>query len=175
MTGLVDLVFPDGVIALSSIVKIGEPREVRRSWGSSRVRDVSCADGSTHSLGVPFVDGLLRRPMQLMPAEPGTFALHVWGTADDGGVNRTPVIAWALCVDGEVRPVTPQGVNNGGMMRDGEGYVLMPNGSVQSVGEHADEVWFDSVEDYCAGAWEREKAIRAARKAAPATNDGVVA
>lgn len=165
MTGLVDLVFPDGIIALNSIVKIGEPRDARRSWGTQRFRQIECADGSTHQMGVSFVDDLMRRPTQLMPAAPETFALHVWGTAKDGGVNRTPVIAWAICVDGEIRPVTPQGVNDGGMMHDGEGYVLMPNGSVQSVGEHADEVWFDSVDEYAASVWERKAAIDAEKSA----------
>ncbi len=168
MTGLVDLVAPDGVIALGSIVTIGEPRERTRRWGKTRVRDITCADGSVHAMGVAFVDSLLRRPMQLMPAEAGTYALNAWSDEDERGVSKVPVIAWALCVDGDVRPVTPQGVNSGGMMDDGEGYVLMPNGSVQAIGEHTEPVWFDTLDEYSAHVW---KAIEA-RRSAPSAVEG---
>lgn len=174
MTGLVDLIFPDGIVSLDSIVKVNAPFKVERHGMTMSDREIVMTDGTKHVMGAAFVDRLMRRPTHLVPVEAGTFALHAWASDEERGVIKSPVIAWALCLDGEVRPVTAQGVNDGDMMHDGEGYVLMPGGSVQSVGEHVDPVWFDTLTEYSEHMW----AALAARTAAapnPDPNGGGVA
>ncbi|MFV0922761.1 hypothetical protein ACR720_04645 [Sphingomonas parapaucimobilis] len=90
---------------------------------------------------------IMAHPLQLLPAEPGTKALRAYADGGDEGVDKTPVIAWALCFDGSIRIVTPAGVDDGRMWRDGTGYVEMPDGTVHAVGE-LDYVSFDSVDAY---------------------------
>lgn len=89
-------------------------------------------------------------PLQLVPAIPGIEALMVDVEGDEPYVNRSPVIAWARCFDGSVRIVTPAGVDDGHMWPEGQGYVLMPDGSVHSVGEYLDVVRFDNLDAYVA-------------------------
>ncbi|MDY0957862.1 hypothetical protein SOM26_04100 [Sphingomonas sp. CFBP8993] len=78
---------------------------------------------------------IMARPLQLLPAEPGIKALRAYADGGDEGIDKTPVIAWALCFDGSIRIVTPAGVDDGRMWRDGTGYVEMPDGTVHAVGE----------------------------------------
>lgn len=89
-------------------------------------------------------------PLQLVPANPGIEALMIDATEGEPYVNRSPVIAWARCFDGSVRIVTPAGVDDGHMWKEGQGYVLMPDGSVHSVGEYLDVCRFDSLDAYVA-------------------------
>lgn len=89
-------------------------------------------------------------PLQLVPANPGIEALMVDAEGDDPYVNRSSVIAWARCFDGSVRIVTPAGVDDGHMWKEGQGYILMPDGSVHSVGEYLDVVRFDNLDAYIA-------------------------
>ncbi|MBB3347349.1 hypothetical protein [Sphingomonas sp. BK069] len=96
------------------------------------------------------VDRILTTPTQLIPAQPDTYLLWCW-TAELGiSVGKNPVIAWALCVDGRMRPVTAQGVNDGDTDPDRDFYVLMPNKSVQCTNEHAENPFYDTLDEYAA-------------------------
>lgn len=57
---------------------------------------------------------------------------------------RTRVIAWALCFDGEVRPVTPNGVNDG---NGRDVYVELADGSIEAVGEWVDPCGFADADE----------------------------
>jgi hypothetical protein len=98
------------------------------------------------------VFAIMRRPVQLLPAEPGT--CHIWAGVDrpeDGGeywVMTTPVIAWALCVDGEVRFVTARGVNDAGSGHYDELYIETPGGSIQGAGRDYEHPFFADRDAY---------------------------
>lgn len=89
-------------------------------------------------------DGILQTPVQLIPAEPGTRVIRVFD--QEPKVWYARVIAWALCLDGEIRAVTPNGINDG-IGYDGEAYVEMPTGEIEAVGEWTDPCRFDSADD----------------------------
>lgn len=93
---------------------------------------------------------LASQPLQLIPATPGIEAMTVGFDDDEPYVNRAPVIAWARCFDGSVRIVTPAGVDDGHIWKEGQGYVLMPDGSVHAVGEYLDVCRFDTLAAYVA-------------------------
>jgi hypothetical protein len=61
------------------------------------------------------VRSLMSRPAQLLPAQSGSMLLYVSADREGAFVTRTPLIAWALCLDGLIRPVTPSGVDDGDM------------------------------------------------------------
>lgn len=83
---------------------------------------------------------LLERPVQIIPALGGTSIVSWDVSLTPPELWRTPVIAWALCLDGEVRPVTPGGVNDA---VHGPTYVEMPGGKIEAVGEWGDPPGFD--------------------------------
>lgn len=81
------------------------------------------------------VEGLLKRPVQLIPAEPGSKLIWTDIETDGPVVSPSPLIARALCVDGEVRPVTPAGIDDGmGNPRFGW-FVQMPDGQFWHTGD----------------------------------------
>lgn len=111
-----------------------------------------------HSGGEPLkmfaVDyaALEARPVQIMPAESGTRLLTVFGGFTDDEqpfVDKLPVIAWALCFDGQVRPVTPAGVNRGynpASLGDWyPDYLELPNGDIHQFGFEAEPENFENV------------------------------
>jgi hypothetical protein len=116
------------------------------------------------------------RPVHLMPVEPGTRLLTVFvGQTEDEQpfVDKSPVIAWALCVDGQVRPVTPAGVvrgfnpaSSGNWYPD---YLELPDGAIHQFGYDAEPENFDSIAVVIARETRRQRnyeAERAARAAA---------
>lgn len=105
-------------------------------------------DGEVRKVTLDTYQRIVSHPLQLMPAQPGVYALKAYFETGTGEVEKTPVIAWARCVDGSIRIVTPQGVDDGHEWADGRGYVLMPDGSVQAVGEEYAVGGFASVEAY---------------------------
>ncbi|MHA0330301.1 hypothetical protein [Sphingomonas melonis] len=109
-------------------------------------------------------------PLQLVPANPGIEALQVSFDGDGPYVNRSPVIAWARCFDGSIRIVTPAGVDDGHMWKDGQGYVLMPDGSVHAVGEYLDVCGFESLEKYIAHEVDEHRQREEARALAEANS-----
>ena len=128
--------------------------------------------GKSVSLSPSELDMFLMRPTQLIPALAGTYVLNIWieegSTA--GEVYKSAVVAWALCFDGEVRPVTPYGVN-GGHSVISTVHVELPDGSVRSTSVHDENPTFDNVEAYrlVEGARKlKERADQAARTRAAA-------
>lgn len=93
---------------------------------------------------------ILQAPVQLLQAQPGTFVLWAWRDYGVAQVGKRAVIAWALCFDGEIRCVTPQGVNDGDGPTTGDVYVEMPDGSVQAQCPYAEHRDFDNVAAYLA-------------------------
>ena len=112
------------------------------------------------------------RPVQLMPAEPGTRLLTVFvGQTEDEVpfVDKLPVIAWALCIDGQVRPVTPAGVvrgfnpaSSGNWYPD---YLELPNGAIHQFGYDAEPEDFVSVAMVIERETRRQRNYEAERKA----------
>lgn len=90
---------------------------------------------------------IMAHPQQLIPAQPGIMALSACVEDGVSEVSKTPVIAWALCFDGSIRIVTPMGVDDGRMWKNGWGYIEMPDGAVHAVGD-LDYVSFPSVDAY---------------------------
>jgi hypothetical protein len=115
---------------------------------------------SSVTIGEHARDRIVSHPLQLMPAQPGTYALHPYDDEGTLKIGKTPLIAWALCFDGSIRIVTPQGVDDGHAWKEGQGYVLMPDGTVQAVTEYLDYISFDTLDEYLA----HEVAERAARE-----------
>lgn len=98
---------------------------------------------------------ILKAPVQLIPAAAGTWLLWVW--LDDGKptVGRNPVVAWALCFDSRMRPVTAAGVDDDDNDPDHSVYVEMPDGTVQSTNSHDDQCFYDDCEAYRLGEGEK--------------------
>jgi len=134
-------------LSLSSIVKLSRVRDPK---DDQHTYEVVTDDGKTRGLSNHAYDRLVSAPTQLMPAQPGLLALSASFDGDVPYVHRTPVIAWALCVDGSIRVVTPAGVDDGHAWQEGQGYVLMPDGTVQGVGEYLDHGSFDTFEGWLA-------------------------
>lgn len=108
------------------------------------------ADGTTNT-GLMTWERFGQTPVQLIPSEPGTSFLHVF-TGEAGpaewSVEGVPLIGWALCVDGEVRPVTASGINDGvSEPQDIGNFVAMPNGKIVSCSSWASCAWFDNIEE----------------------------
>lgn len=154
MSGFIENYGVDGrpAIAIAEIERIGPPRPRQEPYCA--VRTATLRSGAAYELNDFEVDQLMRRAVQLLPAAPDTWLLSVDIHREEGDAYgetfRAPVIAWALCVDGEIRAVTPNGVNDGrGDHVEGSGghHVLMPDGTVQGVGEHAEPCCAADVEE----------------------------
>lgn len=106
-------------------------------------------DGTT-STGLTTWERFGETPVHLIPAEPGTNFLHVFTGGDEASewsVEAVSLIGWALCIDGDVRPVTASGVNDGVSEPEDIGnFVEMPNGKVVSCSSWASHGWFDNTE-----------------------------
>jgi hypothetical protein len=109
---------------------------------------------------------LLERPIQIMPAEPGT---QIVCLLEEDEVYYKPVIGWALCFDGQVRPMTPAGVDKSYMGSSdtyGASYIRLPSGVVMC--DVPGDGIFDSVDDLVSerGAARRHRAAIQERDAA---------
>lgn len=93
-------------------------------------------------------DELMRRPLQIIPAEAGISFLHIDLAGD--GAWREPVIAWALCMDGQVRPVCPGGVNDDVSDSQHAVYVEMPDKTVRAIGAYAEPPYAATVDELVA-------------------------
>lgn len=98
-------------------------------------------DGETVDLWEHDRDALLRRPLQLLPAEPGWSIIRTNDRGDEPWTMREPVIGWAVCFDGEIRPVAPNGIPNDSKRCT---YVEMPGGRIEGVTEWADPPGFEN-------------------------------
>jgi hypothetical protein len=146
MIGMFDMDWQNSV-PLSKIERIAHTGTDKH--GQPQYRIFMDGGGSGELSGFAYTR-IASTPLQLVPANPGIEALMVDVDGDETYVNRSPVIAWARCFDGSVRIVTPAGVDDGHMWKEGQGYVLMPDGSVHSVGEYLDVIRFDNLDAYVA-------------------------
>jgi hypothetical protein len=156
--GIIQIVTGDRAIRLDSIQSIGPSHRKTEGHGERKWS----FDARTAYLDGPLRDGerqtatltegeyerLLRRPVQLLPAEPGTSLIRGWAGGASVEMISTPVVAWALCVDGEMRPMTPNGVNDG-YSDDGPDdtglFVELPGGRIEGIGEHTDPPFYENV------------------------------
>lgn len=96
---------------------------------------------------------LMMRPVQIMPAEPGTRLILVYSLPCDetAMADTDPVLAWALCMDGQVRPVLPSGVRRDFRFNDQNvwhpDYVQLPNGKIYQFGLETDPGVYASIEE----------------------------
>jgi hypothetical protein len=146
MMGMFDLDWRTS-LPLSKITKIVE---AGKGKGGQNQYRISLEGGGNEELSAFAYTRIASTPLQLIPANPGIEALQVSVDGDGPYVNRSPVIAWARCFDSSIRIVTPAGVDDGHMWEEGQGYVLMPDGSVHAVGAYLDVCRFDNLEDYVA-------------------------
>ena len=167
--GLLQIVTGDRAISLDSIRSIGPRYKRRETWtGGTHAYDARVIylrgpedDRSTAIVTQREFEALMRQPLQLMPAQPGTTLLRPYfPETGDLQIFATDVIAWALCVDGVVRPVTPGGVNDGG---DDEGnlqtgvFVELPGGKLEGVGADTEPSGYANIAEMRADLTERFK------------------
>ncbi len=124
---------------IESIGPCSQRKSVTDEWWAVRRR----GDADTVYLSERMRQKLIRRPVQIMPIDPA-YALVRFGCDADGPWSFSdPILAWALCYDGEMRPVTRDGVD-GGIPIDEPVYVRMPDGTMEA-GPHCDRI--DSLEE----------------------------
>ncbi|WP_230771102.1 hypothetical protein [Sphingomonas sp. Leaf4] len=110
---------------------------------------------------------LASRPVQLLPANlPTEFVC--WNDDGELDVWFEPVIGWALCFDGQVRPVTAGGVCNGSYSDRDDDYVRYPDGRIRAIGNTAYMVGFDDTDAFRTHLLD-VRAIAAEHRAAAAT------
>lgn len=131
MIGFYETLSTPGIIRLDDIEHIADAQPNEHGVP---VHKVTLRTGKTFTIFGSDRGGLLRRPVQLVAAEPGTRMIWIHGS-DMITPQYARVVAWALCFDGEVRPVTPNGVCDG---RGGNAYVELADGTVEGVGEWTD-------------------------------------
>lgn len=133
-------------IPLSAIHRVGGARANAHGVKMHRLETALDGEFERFSLFESEHEELMRRPIQLTPAEPGTRLCHVTASGTEPGIWKTPVTAWAICLDGQVRPVTPAGVNDGcGEPAEGF-YVEMPDGTIEATSEWADTTHYPNAE-----------------------------
>jgi len=144
MIGVFRLGASDRFRRLDEIDRLGmsHSKEGERARYFAKMRD-----GETVDLWEHDRDALLRRPLQLLPAEPGWFIIRMFRGDGDPETYREPVIGWAICLDGEIRPVAPNGIPNDSKQSI---YVEMPGGRIEGVTEWADPPGFESVAEMTA-------------------------
>lgn len=128
--------------ALSDILRIAPPR--KGAADHYETCTVYLASGKEIQIARSEADDIMARAIHVIPAEPHTNALHF--DLEGGGIFRTPIIAWALCADGELRLITPTGMNDG---MDDESvergpYAELPDGRVCGVGQFVEPSSADS-------------------------------
>jgi hypothetical protein len=160
MLGFVETLCSRGAVRLDDIERVAEerPNEHGVMLRKVHMRGGQIFDTFSHENG-----GLLTRPVQIIPANPGTSIIRIY--LDDGEPEtlRSAVIAWGLCLDGEVRPIAPGGVCDG-LHRDT--HVELPDGSIEGVTEWSEPAGFKNAESMLAYyVAERDKQIGAAERA----------
>lgn len=80
---------------------------------------------------------LMERPVQLLPADQGTELLRPY-VDEEPFVDALPVLAWALCFDGEMRPVLPSGVHGRHEAHPFNDFLQLPDGRIFEFGREAE-------------------------------------
>jgi hypothetical protein len=140
MIGLMSNAWLGAEYSLGMIEELGPEHRAAKSQGGHKVRTLRLQGGKTTDLGEYAVEQLLTRPVQLIPAEPG-IGFCYWDLDEaEPRITTVPLIAWALCFDGEIRAVTPNGVNG---HNDGEdNFVRLPDGRFRAVGQFTEPPGF---------------------------------
>ena len=139
MIGLINTGWAGAMVPLDAITRVSN------DWKNDhrvKMRTVELNDGRKFDLTDTQADALQGRAVQIIPALPGVSLLSadLAPTLDESCILAEPVIAWALCVDGDIRPVTPAGVLGGRSIWD-DHYVQMAGG-IQAVGDLTDPFCF---------------------------------
>ncbi|WP_404713167.1 hypothetical protein [Sphingomonas sp. MMS24-J13] len=92
------------------------------------------------------VSALFERPVQLLPADHATKLLYVSADIEGAWVTPAPLIGWALCLDGIIRPVTPAGVDDG-HLHPPYGWFVETDGRIYACGDTGRENAFDSEDE----------------------------
>lgn len=129
MIGLYEPMFGGrAALPLATIQQLGP--ELKRGDICTRILSIG---GRDIEVSIHEANAILRRPLQLIPAQPSTSLCHVYFNAG-WKVSRSAIIAWALCLDGEVRPVTAGGVNDG-LDDRGRGFAVeLPDDTIRFTG-----------------------------------------
>ena len=111
-----------------------------------KVLHAKLQNGDTVEVSYQERASILRRPVQLIPAEAGLSIVTAGADVVDGSpwMDIEPLIAWALCLDGEVRAVGPDGVS---CDDERATYVKFPDGTVRGIGQWSDPCRFKTVEE----------------------------
>jgi hypothetical protein len=124
---------------IESVGSCAPGRAVKGEWWSVRRRE----NKSSVYLSESMWQNLMRHPVQIMPIDP-SYSLIRFGCDGDGPWSFADhVLAWALCWDGEMRPITRDGVD-GGLPFFDPVYIRMPDGTMEA-GPHCDRI--DSLEE----------------------------
>ncbi len=124
---------------------------------------------------------LMARPVQLLLAESGTRLIMVYSMPGDAAAiaDSDPVVAWALCLDGQVRPVLPSGVRRIYRFSDQNvwhpDYVQLPDGTICQYGLESEPGTYADIDAVIAEETARLQKHQARRDAAEATAQGVAA
>lgn len=170
MLGLFDHYLAGGAIRLDDIERVGESSVNRHG---AIVRMLHLREGAPIRL-IGEVPDLFLRPVQIMPCESGLKTIVCYVEDHDGEPKAVPwrsiMTGWALCLDGQVRPLTAAGVNDG-RAAGNDIFVEFPCGRIAGVGE-TDPVEFDDARAMIAHFQEdavRRRALNEARNAAVKT------
>lgn len=141
---------------IQSISACAPRRGVPGEWWVVRRR----GDLDSVYLSETMWQSLMRRPVQLMPADP-TYSIVRFGCDGDGAWTMSEqILAWALCYDGEMRPVTRDGVDAGLPFWDPV-YIRMPDGTLDA-GPHCDRIdTLDEAKALARREWEGNQASKA--------------
>ncbi|WP_157218701.1 hypothetical protein [Flavisphingomonas formosensis] len=112
---------------------------------------------------------LMHRPIQIMPAETGT-NLVSFDASDPPMIFRSPIIGWALCLDGRIRPVIPIGVVNPGV----DSFVEMRGGGIAALSDAAEIDEFASADEMLQHFVGRYKARKAETAAQDSNHDAAL-
>lgn len=108
---------------------VSQIKKILFEEGDARAR-VVMNDGEIVRISEGEGRTLAGRPLQVLPALPGTYEIG-WelGAKSAAEAYHWPVLGWAIFVDGSVSPVTAGGVGD-----DSSRLILHPCGRVENVG-----------------------------------------
>lgn len=175
MIGLLDV----GVGAAVPLADIKSVEHVE--WGPGRAEHYRLHRNSGAQAATLFphdYTDLMMRPVQIIPAEPGTRLILVYSLPCDevASADADPVLAWALCMDGQVRPILPSGVRRDFRFNDQNvwhpDYVQLPDGKIYQFGLESDCGVYASIEEVIDTETKRLQRHEAERKQVAAEKQG---
>lgn len=102
------------VSGIRRIARIQEKREPEPPY-STRYQTITMDDGEQVYVAEWTVEEITKAPVAVLPAQPGTFLLGGVEAEDESAdaIWQTPVIAWGVGIDNDVRPWTADGPDDG--------------------------------------------------------------